>query len=124
MKKALNIQQNHGQRRNRNSQSLHHSVKTIPWIMECDPKAERIKPAVVVIGNRCKSLFQLEVDKCSMGLSPSGSFCYKLHCLYLILATRNYWVYHLVPVLFNDTIRANIAYGKGDVSEAEIIAAA
>jgi ATP-binding cassette, subfamily B (MDR/TAP), member 1 len=29
------------------------------------------------------------------------------------------------PVLFNDTIRANIAYGKGgDTSEAEIIAAA
>lgn len=29
------------------------------------------------------------------------------------------------PVLFNDTIRANIAYGKGgDASEAEIIAAA
>jgi len=28
------------------------------------------------------------------------------------------------PVLFNDTIRANIAYGKGDATEAEIIAAA
>jgi len=28
------------------------------------------------------------------------------------------------PVLFNDTIRANIAYGKGDATETEIIAAA
>ncbi|RDX91485.1 ABC transporter B family member 11, partial [Mucuna pruriens] len=28
------------------------------------------------------------------------------------------------PVLFNDTIRANIAYGKGDATESEIIAAA
>jgi len=29
------------------------------------------------------------------------------------------------PILFNDTIRANIAYGKaGDATEAEIIAAA
>jgi len=29
------------------------------------------------------------------------------------------------PVLFNDTVRANIAYGKGgDASEAEIVAAA
>ena len=29
------------------------------------------------------------------------------------------------PVLFNDTIRANIAYGKdGDATEAEVIAAA
>ena len=28
------------------------------------------------------------------------------------------------PVLFNDTIRANIAYGKADATEAEIITAA
>lgn len=28
------------------------------------------------------------------------------------------------PVLFNDTIRANIAYGKGDATESEILAAA
>lgn len=50
---------------------------------------------------------------------------YELHKYQLRWLRQQMGLVGQEPVLFNDTIRANIAYGKQDgVSEAEIIAAA
>lgn len=68
------------------------------------------------------SLLQRFYDPDSGHVTLDGVEIKKLHLKWL---RQQMALVSQEPVLFNDTIRANIAYGKeGDATEAEIIAAA